>query len=116
MNNILVKYSIGSESNYSKNLLHSQKIATKNNTMKKLLLLLLIAPIIGNSQIGNIFPTDIKEIISIADGEFYHIPEGYVFQPMIGKESSLSVFATNFITLMILILFTFLILTEREDL
>ena len=80
-----------------KNLLHSQKIATKNNTMKKLLLLLLIAPIIGNSQIGNIFPTDIKEIISIADGEFYHIPEGYVFQPMIGKESSLSVFATNFI-------------------
>ena len=70
---------------------------TKNNTMKKLLLLLLIAPIIGNSQIGNIFPTDIKEIISIADGEFYHIPEGYVFQPMIGKESSLSVFATNFI-------------------
>ena len=65
--------------------------------MKKLLLLLLIAPIIGNSQIGNIFPTEIKEIISIADGEFYHIPEGYVFQPMISKESSLSVFATNFI-------------------
>ena len=33
-----------------KNLLHSQKIATKNNTMKKLLLLLLIAPVLGFGQ------------------------------------------------------------------
>ena len=31
--------------------------------MKKLLLLFLIAPIIGNSQIGNIFPTEIAEIL-----------------------------------------------------
>ena len=63
--------------------------------MKKLLILLLITPIIGNSQIGNIFPTEIVEIVSIADEEFYDIPEGYVFQPMIGKQSSLSVFKMN---------------------
>ena len=47
--------------------------------MKKLLFLLLIAPMIGNSQIGNIFPTEIAEIISIGDGEFYDIPQGYAF-------------------------------------
>lgn len=33
-----------------KNLLHSQKIATKNNTMKKLLILLLIVPVLGFGQ------------------------------------------------------------------
>ena len=63
--------------------------------MKKLLFLLLIAPMIGNSQIGNIFPTEIAEIISIGDGEFYDIPQGYAFQPMIGKEGSISVFRMN---------------------
>jgi hypothetical protein len=63
--------------------------------MKKLLLLLLITPIIGRSQIGNIFPTEIAEIISIGDGEFYDVPQGYVFQPMIGKESSFNVYSIN---------------------
>jgi|GEM_PF-3081439 hypothetical protein len=63
--------------------------------MKKLLLLLLIVPIIGKSQIGNIFPTEIVEIISIGDGEFYDVPQGYVFQPMIGKESSFNVYSIN---------------------
>ena len=63
--------------------------------MKKLLLLFLIAPIIGNSQIGNIFPTEIAEIISIGDGEFYDIPQGYAFQPMISKESSIDVYSIN---------------------
>ena len=63
--------------------------------MKKLLLLFLIAPIIGNSQIGNIFPTEIAEIISIGDGEFYDIPQGYAFQPMISKENSIDVYSIN---------------------
>ena len=63
--------------------------------MKKLLLLLLIAPLIGNSQIGNIFPTEIAEIISIGDGEFYDIPQGYAFQPMISKENSIDVYSIN---------------------
>ena len=63
--------------------------------MKKLLLLLLITPIIGNSQIGNIFPTEIAEIISIGDGEFYDIPQGYAFQPMISKENSIDVYSIN---------------------
>ena len=63
--------------------------------MKKLLLLLLIAPIIGNSQIGNIFPTEIAEIISIGDGEFYDIPQGYAFQPMVSKENSIDVYSIN---------------------
>ena len=63
--------------------------------MKKLLLLLLIAPMIGNSQIGNIFPTEIVEIISIGDGEFYDVPQGYVFQPMINQQSSFNVYSIN---------------------
>ena len=63
--------------------------------MKKLLLLLLITPLIGNSQIGNIFPTEIAEIISIGDGEFYDIPQGYAFQPMISKENSIDVYSIN---------------------
>ena len=63
--------------------------------MKKLLLLFLITPMFGNSQIGNIFPTEIAEIISIGDGEFYDIPQGYAFQPMIDKEGSISVFRMN---------------------
>ncbi len=63
--------------------------------MKKLLLLFLVAPIIGNSQIGNIFPTEIAEIISIGDGEFYDIPQGYAFQPMISKENSIDVYSIN---------------------
>ena len=63
--------------------------------MKKILLLLVIAPIIGNSQIGNIFPTEIVEIILIEDGEFYDIPQGYAFQPMIQKEISVEVHSIN---------------------
>ena len=50
---------------------------------------------IGNSQIGNIFPTEIAEIISIGDGEFYDIPQGYAFQPMISKENSINVYSIN---------------------
>ena len=63
--------------------------------MKKLLLLLLIAPMIGNSQIGNIFPTQIAEIIYIQDGSYYDIPQGYAFQPMIQKEISVGVYSIN---------------------
>ena len=63
--------------------------------MKKLLLLLLIAPLIGNSQIGNIFPTEIAEIIYIQDGSYYDIPPGYVFQPMLPKETGLTLFTKN---------------------
>lgn len=50
---------------------------------------------VGNSQIGNIFPTEIVEIISIGDGEFYDIPKGYAFQPMIEKENSIEVHSIN---------------------
>ena len=50
---------------------------------------------IGNSQIGNIFPTEIVRIISIGDGEFYDIPQGYAFQPMISKESSIDIYSIN---------------------
>lgn len=63
--------------------------------MKKLLLLLLISPMMLNAQIGNIFPTEIVEIISIADGEFYDVPQGYVFQPMISKEHYISVYKND---------------------
>ena len=38
---------------------------------------------IVNSQI-KIFPTEIAEIISVGDGEFYDIPQN-AFQPMIDK-------------------------------
>ena len=66
-----------------------------NLGMKKLLLLLLIAPMLLNAQIGNIFPTEIADIILIGDGEFYDIPQGYAFQPMISKENSLNVYSIN---------------------
>ena len=63
--------------------------------MKKLTPLLLIAPMILNAQIGNIFPTEIAGIILIGNEEFYDIPQGYAFQPIISKESSISVYSIN---------------------
>ena len=68
-----------------KNLLHSQKIATKNNTMKKLLLLLLIAPIIGNSQMLN---EPVAAIINLTQDESYDVPNGYALQFVSSGESS----------------------------
>ena len=63
--------------------------------IKKLLLLLLIAPMIGNSQIGNIFPTEIAEIIYIQDGSYYDVPQGYVFQAVIGGNEGVSLYIKN---------------------
>ncbi len=63
--------------------------------MKKLFLLLLIAPMIGNSQIGNIFPTEIAEIIYIQDGSYYDVPQGYVFQAVIAGNSGVSLYIKN---------------------
>ena len=63
--------------------------------MKKLLLLLLIAPIIGSSQVGNIFPTEIAEIIYLSDGTYYDIPQGFVFQPIVMKEGGVNVYKND---------------------
>ena len=48
-----------------------------------------------NAQIGNIFPTEIAEIILIGNEEFYDIPQGYAFQPIISKENSINVYSIN---------------------
>jgi hypothetical protein len=45
--------------------------------MKKLLLLLLIAPMIGNSQLLNL---PVSKVIIIEQGETYTVPDGYILQ------------------------------------
>ena len=50
---------------------------TKNNTMKKILLLLLIAPMIVNSQLLNL---PVVDAIIIKQGETYTVPDGYILQ------------------------------------
>ena len=53
--------------------------------MKKLLLLLLIAPVLGFGQIGKIFPAEIVDVVYLGEGDsaHYEIPVGYVFQPLV---------------------------------
>ena len=51
---------------------------TKSNTMKKLLLLLLIAPMIGNSQLLDLPVSEV--IVTNQFNHYYQVPQGKVAQ------------------------------------
>jgi len=65
--------------------------------MKKLFLILLIAPVLGFGQIGKIFPAEIFDVVFFGEGDsaHYEIPVGYVFQPLVDPRQGFTVYSSS---------------------